>query len=161
MKKNVKNEYAFIQDLKNHYREDESIDVNLFIKAKSTKTSNFVMFYQQVNFELIMLLSPKTCKLLLYFMAKCKYDNMIEIYQQTMMEDLNYTSVTTITNAIKDLKKLNIILSVKDTHDRRRNVYYLNPYQSWKGGAGKRAKYVALQNRIDPQQLQLPFECKL
>ena len=161
MKKNVKNEYTFIEDLKNHYKEDEDISVNLFIKAKSTKTSNFVMFYQQVNFELIMLLKPKTCKLLLYFMAKCKYDNMIEIYQQTMMEDLKYSSVTTINNAIKDLKKLNIILSVKDTHDRRRNVYFLNPFQSWKGSAGNRAKYVAQQNKIDPQQLQLPFECKL
>ena len=161
MKKNVKNEYAFIQDLKNHYKEDEAIDVNLFIKAKSTKTSNFVMFYQQVNFELIMLLSPKTCKLLLYFMAKCKYDNMIEIYQITMMEDLGYTSISTINNGIAELKKLNIILSVKDAHDRRRNVYYLNPFQSWKGAAKNRMMYVAKQNKIDPQQLQLPFECKL
>ena len=159
MKKNVKNEYEFVKRLQQE--SGEEIQVNVFVKAKSTKTSNFVMFYQQVNYELIMLLKPNTCKLLLYFMAKCKYDNLIETHQLTMMEDLGYTSLDTIQKGIKELKKLNIILSVKDAQDRRRKVYFLNPYQSWKGEAANRKNYVAQQNIIDPQQLQLPFECKL
>ena len=159
MKKNVKNEYEFVKRLQQE--SGEEIHVNVFVKAKSTKTSNFVMFYQQVNYELIMLLKPNTCKLLLYFMAKCKYDNLIETHQLTMMEDLGYTSLDTIQKGIKELKKLNIILSVKDAQDRRRKVYFLNPYQSWKGEAANRKNYVAQQNKIDPQQLQLPFECKL
>ena len=159
MKKNVKNEYEFVKRLQQE--SGEEIQVNVFVKAKSTKTSNFVMFYQQVNYELIMLLKPNTCKLLLYFMAKCKYDNLIETHQLTMMEDLGYTSLDTIQKGIKELKKLNIILSVKDAQDRRRKVYFLNPYQSWKGEAANRKNYVAQQNKIDPQQLQLPFECKL
>lgn len=159
MKKNVKNEYEFVKRLQQE--SGEEIQVNVFVKAKSTKTSNFVMFYQQVNYELIMLLKPNTCKLLLYFMAKCKYDNLIETHQLTMMEDLGYTSLDTIQKGIKELKKLNIILSVKDAQDRRRKVYFLNPYQSWKGEAANRKNYVAHQNKIDPQQLQLPFECKL
>ena len=159
MKKNVKNEYEFVKRLQQE--SNEEIQVNVFVKAKSTKTSNFVMFYQQVNYELIMLLKPNTCKLLLYFMAKCKYDNLIETHQLTMMEDLGYTSLDTIQKGIKELKKLNIILSVKDAQDRRRKVYFLNPYQSWKGEAANRKNYVAQQNKIDPQQLQLPFECKL
>ena len=94
MKKNVKNEYEFVKRLQQE--SGEEIQVNVFVKAKSTKTSNFVMFYQQVNYELIMLLKPNTCKLLLYFMAKCKYDNLIETHQLTMMEDLGYTSLDTI-----------------------------------------------------------------
>ena len=159
MKKNVKNEYEFVKRLQQE--SGEEIQVNVFVKAKSTKTSNFVMFYQQVNYELIMLLKPNTCKLLLYFMAKCKYDNLIETHQLTMMEDLGYTSLDTIQKGLKELKKLNIILSVKDAQDRRRKVYFLNPYQSWKGEAANRKNYVAQQNKIDPQQLQLPFECKL
>ena len=159
MKKNVKNEYEFVKRLQQE--SGEEIQVNVFVKAKSTKTSNFVMFYQQVNYELIMLLKPNTCKLLLYFMAKCKYDNLIETHQLTMMEDLGYTSLDTIQKGIKELMKLNIILSVKDAQDRRRKVYFLNPYQSWKGEAANRKNYVAQQNKIDPQQLQLPFECKL
>ena len=159
MKKNVKNEYEFVKRLQQE--SGEEIQVNVFVKAKSTKTSNFVMLYQQVNYELIMLLKPNTCKLLLYFMAKCKYDNLIETHQLTMMEDLGYTSLDTIQKGIKELKKLNIILSVKDAQDRRRKVYFLNPYQSWKGEAANRKNYVAQQNKIDPQQLQLPFECKL
>ena len=159
MKKNVKNEYEFVKRLQQE--SNEEIQVNVFVKAKSTKTSNFVMFYQQVNFELIKFLKPNTCKLLLYFMAKCKYDNLIETHQLTMMEDLGYTSLDTIQKGIKELKKLNIILSVKDAQDRRRKVYFLNPYQSWKGEAANRKNYVAQQNKIDPQQLQLPFECKL
>ena len=159
MKKNVKNEYEFVKRLQQE--SGEEIQVNVFVKAKSTKTSNFVMFYQQVNYELIMLLKPNTCKLLLYFMAKCKYDNLIETHQLTMMEDLGYTSLDTIQKGIKEIKKLNIILSVKDAQDRRRKVYFLNPYQSWKGEAANRKNYVAQQNKIDPQQLQLPFECKL
>ena len=159
MKKNVKNEYEFVKRLQQE--SGEEIQVNVFVKAKSTKTSNFVMFYQQVNFELIKFLKPNTCKLLLYFMAKCKYDNLIETHQLTMMEDLGYTSLDTIQKGIKELKKLNIILSVKDAQDIRRKVYFLNPYQSWKGEAANRKNYVAQQNKIDPQQLQLPFECKL
>ena len=143
MKKNVKNEYEFVKRLQQE--SNEEIQVNVFVKAKSTKTSNFVMFYQQVNYELIMLLKPNTCKLLLYFMAKCKYDNLIETHQLTMMEDLGYTSLDTIQKGIKELKKLNIILSVKDAQDRRRKVYFLNPYQSWKGEAANRKNYVAQQ----------------
>jgi DNA-binding MarR family transcriptional regulator len=108
-----------------------------------------------------MLLKPNTCKLLLYFMAKCKYDNLIETHQQTIMEDLGYTSLESVGKAIKTLKDLNVIIAVKDANDRRRNVYFLNPYQSWKGEAANRKNYVAQQNKIDPQQLQLPFECKL
>ena len=103
MKKNVKNEYEFVKRLQQE--SGEEIQVNVFVKAKSTKTSNFVMFYQQVNYELIMLLKPNTCKLLLYFMAKCKYDNLIETHQLTMMEDLGYTSLDTIQKGIKEFKK--------------------------------------------------------
>lgn len=159
MKKNVKNEYEFVKRLQQE--SGEEIQVNVFVKAKSTKTSNFVMFYQQVNFELIKFLKPNTCKLLLYFMAKCKYDNLIETHQLTIMEDVGYTSLDSVQKGLKELKQLNIILSVKDAQDRRRNVYFLNPFQSWKGEAANRKNYVAQQNKIDPQQLQLPFECKL
>ena len=44
-----------------------------------------------------------------------------------------------------------------DLVDKRRNVYFINPYQSWKGKVANRIEAVKKSNNLDFAQLSLPF----
>jgi hypothetical protein len=44
-----------------------------------------------------------------------------------------------------------------DIVDKRRNVYFINPYQSWKGQVAKRIEAVKKANNLEFTQLSLPF----
>lgn len=139
----------------------EETSVSVYVKKKTPKQSNYVMFYQAVNLELVKVLQPNACKVLLYLMSKTEYDNYIGISQETIQEDLEYKSVRSVQNAIKELKANNIIISIPDLYDKRRNVYFLNPYQSWKGQVAKRIEAVKKSKELDLDQLQLPFTDKI
>lgn len=136
---------------------DGEVEVSIYVKQKIPKQANFVMFYQTVNLELVKVLKPNACKVLLYLMSKTEYDNYVGVNQETIQEELNYSSKTTVVNAINELKSYNIILSTPDLVDKRRNVYFINPYQSWKGKVAKRIEAVAKLKNIDIKQLELPF----
>lgn len=131
--------------------------VNVYVKKKIPKQSNYVMFYQAVNLELVKILPPNACKVLLYLMSKTQYDNYVGVDQLTIMEDLGYKAPKSVTDALKILKEQNIVLTLPDLADRRRNVYYINPYQSWKGDVRKRIDLVKKSKRGDFEQLELPF----
>jgi hypothetical protein len=95
-------------------------------------------------------------------MSKTGYDNYIGIDQETIMEELEYKSKQSVVSAIQELKLQNIVISVRDIQDKRRNVYILNPYQSWKGKVANRIKAVKeLQKENTGIQLNLPFIEKL
>ena len=144
-----------IQGLQNEFEQD--ISVSIFVKKKIPKQSNFTMFYQAVNLELVKILKPNACKVIMYLMSKAQYDNYVGVNQETIMEDLGYKSRDTIVRGIKELTKLNIVIAVADLYDKRRNVYYLNPYQSWKGQVQSRIKAIKKLLEIDDNQLKLPF----
>jgi hypothetical protein len=90
-------------------------------------------------------------------MSKTGYDNYIGVDQETIQDELEYKSKGSVISAIKELKEQNIILSVKDVQDKRRNVYILNPYQSWKGKVANRIKAVKALQKENGLQLDLPF----
>jgi hypothetical protein len=73
------------------------------------------------------------------------------------MEDLGYKRPKSVNDAIKLLKEQNIVLSMPDLADKRRNVYYINPYQSWKGDVRRRVELVKKSKQGDFEQLELPF----
>ena len=136
---------------------DGDVSVSIHVKKKIPKTSAFIMFYQAVNFELVKVLSPAGCKVLLYLMSKTTYDNYVGINQKTIMEELEYKAPKSVNDAIKELIKYNIIISMPDLADKRRNVYFINPYQSWKGKVSNRVKAISKANDIDFNQMKLPF----
>jgi DNA-binding MarR family transcriptional regulator len=115
------------------------------------------MFYQQVNLELVKELQPNACKVLLYLMSKTEYDNYIGANQETIQEELGYSSIRSVQNALKELKTLNIVLTMPDLVDKRRNVYFINPLQSWKGKVAKRIEAVKRIAEAKGEQLTLPF----
>jgi DNA-binding MarR family transcriptional regulator len=133
------------------------VSVSVYVKKKVPKQSNYVMFYQAVNLELVKILKPNACKVLLYLMSKTQYDNYVGVNQETIQEELDYSSKTTVVNAINELKSYNIIISLPDLIDKRRNVYFINPYQSWKGKVAKRIEAVKKANSLEFAQLSLPF----
>jgi DNA-binding MarR family transcriptional regulator len=143
------------QSVKDELGDDTSVSV--YIKKKVPKQSTYVMFYQQVNLELVKELQPNACKVLLYLMSKTQYDNYIGVNQETIQEELGYASIRSVQNALKELKKLNIILTMPDLVDKRRNVYFINPYQSWKGKVAKRIEAVKRLIEANGEQLSLPF----
>jgi DNA-binding MarR family transcriptional regulator len=136
------------------------VDVSIYVKKKVPKQSNYVMFYQAVNLELVKILKPNGCKVLLYLMSKTNYDNYVGVNQETIQEELGYKQPKSVVEAIKELKQYNIIVSMPDLNDKRRNVYFINPYQSWKGKVAKRIEAVKKANNLDWTQLELPFTDK-
>ena len=147
-----------VNSMQEHFEGDVSVSV--YVKKKTPKQSNYVMFYQAVNLELVKILKPNSCKVLLYLMSKTGYDNYIGVNQETMQEELEYKSIDSVKKAIKELKFYNIIISMPDLVDKRRNVYFINPYQSWKGKVAKRIEAVKKANNLDWTQLELPFTDK-
>jgi len=136
------------------------VDVSIYVKKKVPKQSNYVMFYQGVNLELVKTLKPNGCKVLLYLMSKTNYDNYVGVNQETIQEECGYKSIDSVKKGIKELKFYNIIISMPDLVDKRRNVYFINPYQSWKGKVAKRIEAIKKANNLDFTQLELPFTDK-
>jgi hypothetical protein len=147
-----------VNSMQDHF--DGDVSVSVYVKKKVPKQSNYVMFYQAVNLELVKILKPNACKVLLYLMSKTGYDNYVGVNQETIQEELDYSSKTSVVNAINELKSYNIIISMPDLIDKRRNVYFINPYQSWKGKVAKRIEVVKNANNLDLTQLSLPFTDK-
>ena len=144
-----------VEDIQDEFGND--VAVNIYVKKKQIKQSTYVMFYQAVNLELVKILPPNACKVLLYLMSKTQYDNYVGVDQLTIMEDLGYKRPKSVNDAIKLLKEQNIVLSMPDLADKRRNVYYINPYQSWKGDVRRRVELVKKSKQGDFEQLELPF----
>jgi DNA-binding MarR family transcriptional regulator len=90
-------------------------------------------------------------------MSKTEYDNYIGVNQETIQDELEYKSIRSVQGAIKELRKYNIIISTPDLADKRRNVYFINPYQSWKGKVAKRIEAVKRSKFEQYPQLELPF----
>lgn len=144
-----------IQSLQDEFEQD--IAVSIFVKKMSPKQSDYTMLYQEVTLELVKILKPNACKILLYLNSKLQYDNYVGVNQETIMEDLGYGSKKTIVQGIKELVELNVVITLPDLTDKRRNVYYINPYQSWKGKVFNRLKAIKKFLELDPNQLTLPF----
>ena len=104
------------KDIKDAYGEDTKVSV--YVGRSIPKQSNYTMLYQDVNLELVKVLRPNACKLLLYMMSKTQYDNYIGVNQETMREDLEYKSKKTIVDGIKELMNYNIILVLEDLDDK-------------------------------------------
>lgn len=149
---------GIVQSLQKRFEED--ISVSIFVKRKIPKQSDYTMLYQEVTLELVKILKPNACKILLYLTSKLQYDNYIGVNQETIMEDLGYGSKKTIVQGIKELVELNVVITLPDLADKRRNVYYINPYQSWKGKVWSRLKAIKKFLERDPNQLTLPFTDK-
>lgn len=143
---------AVVKQMKEIY--GENTNVSVYNRPKKIKgIPDFTMLFQGITFPLTRIMTPAACKLLLYFLSKTQWDNFIGCNVKTMSEDLNLTE-RTIIKSTKELKQLSVIISIKDDDDKRRNVYMINPHQSWKGTYTKRKKIL----KDNTAQLKLNFD---
>jgi len=129
-------------------------DVKIFVSPKKTyKYESFTMFFQAANLWLTKTLTPISCKLLIYFNSITAYGNRVDKDISDICGDLKYSRMQ-LNRGIKELESYDIIRILKLDSDKRRNIYILNPYQSWKGAPIERA----IINKIFPDnQLQFDF----
>jgi hypothetical protein len=144
-----------VKDIQDSVGEDAQVSV--YIKRNIPKQSGYTMFYQDVNLELVKILKPNACKLLLFLMSKTHYDNYVGVNQNTIREELGYKTAKSVVDGLKELMGYNIVLKFEDIDDRRRNLYYLNPMQSWKGKVAKRIQTMKVIRKENPNQMALPF----
>ncbi len=134
--------------------EIEMAKVSIHISREMPKfRDKFTVLFQAVNCAMVKDIKPITAKLLLYFCSVVQYGNLIDRNMDEICEDLGYKRAQ-VSIAVKDLLNMKIIIKVPNGNDKRRNLFMLNPHQSWKGKAVDRAKKIAEYN---PQQLLLDF----
>jgi len=134
------------QSIKNVYGERD-INVGVYLtKIKYKNVEDFVMVFQKITELACKNLKPSSCKVLLFFISKCNYSNSVGVDVKTIAEQINVTK-STVMIALKELKDAHIILSTKDCNDSRRNVYYINPLQAWKGTTRERGKFLKKQDK--------------
>lgn len=125
----------------------ENTQVSILIRKKLPKMPDFVMLFQEVLYKLMTNdISLSTCKVLLFIMANMEYQNYIGIDLKSISEKIGMP-LRSVERAMKELKELNVVLSIKDKFDKRRNVYVINPLTAWKGKAHNRAKAIKAINK--------------
>lgn len=143
------------------YKENTNSEVNVYVNQKREKppdTLDYVMLFQAVNLALSKELTPTACKVLLYIVSLTQYGNHVGCDIKTIAEELSLSEIS-VKRSIKSLKERNVILSYKDPQDNRRNVYILNPHQSWKGTLMERFKVMKTKahKQININQYKLPL----
>jgi Fic family protein len=128
-----------------------SSDINIFIKDRRSKEKEpFVKLFQKQS-EIINNCQPATSKLFLYFLQSTQYGNYVEADIKLISGIINL-SERTVKRALKELIEKNVIVTYKDTNDKRRNCYYINPFAVWKGNPSDRQKSI---KALNPDQLLL------
>ena len=110
---------------------DENYKI-LITPEKNYQKEPFVFFFQQVNLYIAKILPETGCRILFYFLSQVKYNNEVDLDISDMARDLKYSSRQMI-RGIKQLTDLGLITVRKSAKDKRRNIYVINPLQSWKG----------------------------
>lgn len=137
------------QAIKQHVGDD--IIVAVYNRRRIPKTEDYVMVYQTMAKKVLEgNLCLSTCKVMFYLIANMSFENFIGIHLQTISENINMP-LPTVKKAMRELKELGILQSIKDSLDRRHNVYRINPLAAWKGKVKNRQKSI----KEDPDQLRI------
>jgi len=151
------------EDISEHIEKTLELDntkQQLIVQIRTNKippVPDFVMIWQEAIKRVVVGegLTLITYRVMFFLIGSMEFQNFIGINIKTMAEDLK-VSVPSVDRAMKQLKELNIVISIKDTMDKRRNAYMLNPLAGWKG---KARNYIStlkkMKNLKTPGQLTL------
>ena len=104
----------------------------MVFKKSSVKAPPNIQLFQTAAYIAATSLTPSANKILMYLLSLSEFENFISIDQRTLNEELNI-SLSSAEKAIKELTDNGIIIKIKHPSDKRRNDYFLNPMQAWKG----------------------------
>ena len=144
------NKKEIAESVKNLVEKGSNVNVNIFSEKKTPLPPN-IMVFQTFAFLAATELKPATNKVLMLFFANSGYENFISMDVETIAEKLSITR-RTVSTAINELRKHNVIIEIKVIQDKRRKEYYLNPLSSWKGNSKSRKKILSI---IPDNQLSL------
>lgn len=128
-------------------------ELMLFKKGKPKSAPNIQLF-QTAAYLAATCLTPSANKILMYFLSQSEFENYISIDQRSIHETLGM-SLSSSEKGIKELCDNGIIIKVKHISDKRRNDYYINPMQAWKGKTLNRKMALSKINSEYENQLHL------
>lgn len=128
-------------------------DLMLFKKGKPKIAPNIQLF-QTAAYLAATCLSPSANKILMYFLSISEFENYVGIDQRTLHEELNI-SLSSTEKGVKELVENGIVIKVKHLSDKRRNDYFINPMQAWKGKAINRKMALSSLSKEMENQLHL------
>lgn len=128
-------------------------ELMLFKKGKPKAAPNIQLF-QTAAYLAATCLSPSANKILMYFLSISEFENYVGIDQKSLHEELGL-SLRSAEYGIKELCDNGIIIRVKHLSDKRRNDYFINPMQAWKGKTLNRKIALAKINQEAENQLHL------
>jgi len=136
---------------------DDNMQVSVMLRKNIPVIPDFVMIFQEVTKRIVVGegLSLITYRVLFFMLGSMEFQNFIPISIEQMATDLN-VSVPSVKRAMKQLKELNIVISIRDSMDKRFNNYMLNPLTAWKG---KARNYLTVVKKM--KNLQTPGQLKL
>jgi DNA-binding MarR family transcriptional regulator len=109
----------------------DEYDLALYKKNRIKAAPNIQLF-QTAAYLAATCLSPSANKILMYFLSISEFENYVGMDQKTLHEELNI-SMRSTERGINELVESGIIIKVKHLSDKRRNDYFINPMQAWKG----------------------------
>lgn len=131
----------------------DEYDLMLFKKGKPKSAPNIQLF-QTAAYLAATCLSPSANKILMYFLSISEFENYVGMDQKSLHEELGM-SLRSTTYGIKELVENGIIIKVAHISDKRRNDYFINPMQAWKGKTLNRKIALNKLNKEFENQLHL------
>jgi len=131
----------------------EQYDLNLYKKGKVKAAPNIQLF-QTAAYLAATCLSPSANKILMYFLSISEFENFVGVDQITLHEELNI-SLSSTEKGLRELCGNGIIIKTPHSSDKRRNDYFINPMQAWKGKTLNRKIALNKLNKENPNQLHI------
>ena len=122
-------------------------------KAPKVIAAPNIQLFQTAAYLAATRLSPSANKILMYFLSVSEFENYIGVDIKSLHEklDISYSSCE---KGLKELRDNSVIIGVKHINDKRRNDYFINPMQAWKGKMINRQSTLKELNK-DENQLEL------
>lgn len=130
------------------------VNVSVNVKPNRERLPPNVMVFQTFAYLSATILTPSSCKLLMYLFSKTAYENFIGMDIKTLSEDLKMAERTTI-RALNELRDNGIIVKVPSPTDKRRHDYFINPFGAWKGNSYTRKEAINTLSREAEGQMNL------
>lgn len=126
----------------------DDYNINVSLRRPKIQSEAFIMIYQEIGKKILEGdISLSAVKLFYYMANHMQFENFIGIDLKTISENIKMP-LSTVKEAMRDIKDMGLVISIKDNFDNRRNVYRINPVVAWKGKV-KNKKKIAI---IDPAQ---------
>jgi predicted transcriptional regulator len=148
-----------VEDIQKAVKESVGDDTQISVhvhRQKIGKVPDFVMMFQEVLKIIVMSkdMSASTYRVFVYICSMMSFENYMGVSVETICEDLEL-SLSSVQRALKQMKKMGVIITLPDQMDKRKNNYILNPLAVWKGKVKSRTEVMRKLTKLDKDLMQL------